>query len=37
MELFGPQAVVSKYSEYGDDEEEIDYYWWLDLPFLLVV
>nr|GFA57197.1 hypothetical protein CTI12_AA355890 [Tanacetum cinerariifolium] len=34
MELFGPQAVVSKYSEYGD-EEEIDYYWWLDLPFLL--
>ncbi|GJV58019.1 hypothetical protein Tco_1459024 [Tanacetum coccineum] len=35
MELFGPQAVVSKYSEYGD-EEEIDYYWWLDLPFLLV-
>ncbi|CAI9278109.1 unnamed protein product [Lactuca saligna] len=37
MELFGPQAVVSKYSEYGDDEEEIDYYWWLDLPFLLCI
>lgn len=36
MELFGPQAVVSKYNEYGDDEEEIDTYWWLDLPFLLV-
>nr|XP_043639998.1 uncharacterized protein LOC122611098 isoform X2 [Erigeron canadensis] len=36
MELFGPQAVVSKYSEY-DDEEEIDYYWWLDLPFLLCI
>ncbi|KAD4178835.1 hypothetical protein E3N88_27426 [Mikania micrantha] len=36
MELFGPQAVVSKYSEYGD-EEEIDYYWWLDLPFLLCI
>ncbi|KAM0009802.1 hypothetical protein Hdeb2414_s0086g00785401 [Helianthus debilis subsp. tardiflorus] len=36
MELFGPQAVVSKYSEYGD-EEEIDYYWWLDLPYLLCI
>lgn len=36
MEMFGPQAVVSKYSEYGD-EEEIDYYWWLDLPFLLCI
>ncbi|KAK1418644.1 hypothetical protein QVD17_27789 [Tagetes erecta] len=36
MELFGPQAVVSKYSEYGE-EEEIDYYWWLDLPFLLCI
>lgn len=36
LELFGPQAVVSKYSEYGD-EEEIDYYWWLDLPFLLCI
>ncbi|KAL4566999.1 hypothetical protein LXL04_022569 [Taraxacum kok-saghyz] len=37
MELFGPQAVVSKYSEYGDNEEETDYYWWLDLPFLLCI
>ncbi|KAI3701296.1 hypothetical protein L2E82_45950 [Cichorium intybus] len=37
MELFGPQAVVSKYSEYGDEEEEIDYYWWLDLPFLMCI
>ncbi|XP_076918702.1 uncharacterized protein LOC143589712 [Bidens hawaiensis] len=35
MELFGPEAVVSKYSEYGD--EEIDYYWWLDLPHLLCI
>ncbi|KAJ9556133.1 hypothetical protein OSB04_010747 [Centaurea solstitialis] len=36
MELFGPQAVVSKYSEY-EEQEEIDYYWWLDLPFLLCI
>ena len=35
MELFGPQAVVSKYREYGDEKEE-DYLWWLDLPFVLV-
>ena len=35
MELFGPQAVVSKYSEYADDKEE-DYLWWLDLPYILV-
>lgn len=35
MELFGPQAVVSKYREYTDDEEE-DYLWWLDLPYVLV-
>lgn len=35
MELFGPQAVVSKYREYTDDKEE-DYLWWLDLPYVLV-
>ncbi|CAI8607680.1 unnamed protein product [Vicia faba] len=36
MELFGPQAVVSKYREYTDDEEE-DYLWWLDLPYVLCI
>jgi hypothetical protein len=35
MELFGPQAVVSKYNEYADEKEE-DYLWWLDLPHVLV-
>ena len=35
MELFGPQAVVSKYREYAEQKEE-DYLWWLDLPHLLV-
>lgn len=35
MESFGPQAVVSKYSEYAEEKEE-DYLWWLDLPFVLV-
>lgn len=35
MELFGPQAVVSKYREYAEDEGE-DYLWWLDLPHVLV-
>lgn len=35
MELFGPQAVVSKYREYADENEE-DYLWWLDLPHVLV-
>lgn len=35
MELFGPQAVVSKYREYADEKEE-DYLWWLDLPCILV-
>uniref|UniRef100_A0A0R0IZH0 Uncharacterized protein n=1 Tax=Glycine max TaxID=3847 RepID=A0A0R0IZH0_SOYBN len=34
MELFGPQAVVSKYREYAVDEEE-DYLWWLDLSHIL--
>ncbi|XP_057531344.1 uncharacterized protein LOC130809625 [Amaranthus tricolor] len=34
MELFGPQAVVSKYREYAEQKEE-DYLWWLDLPHLL--
>ncbi|KAH9620820.1 hypothetical protein KSS87_015127 [Heliosperma pusillum] len=36
MELFGPQAVVSKYHEYADDKEE-DYLWWLDLPHVLCI
>lgn len=36
MELFGPQAVVSKYREYADEKEE-DYLWWLDLPRVLVI
>lgn len=35
MELFGPQAVVSKYREYAEDKEE-DFLWWLDLPHILV-
>lgn len=35
MELFGPQAVMSKYGEYAEEKEE-DYLWWLDLPFVLV-
>lgn len=35
MELFGPQAVVSKYREYAEDNKE-DYLWWLDLPYVLV-
>lgn len=34
MELFGPQAVVSKYREFAEEKEE-DYLWWLDLPFVL--
>ncbi|CAJ1950423.1 unnamed protein product [Sphenostylis stenocarpa] len=36
MELFGPQAVVSKYREYADDKEE-DYLWWLDLSHILCI
>nr|XP_004229987.1 COP1-interactive protein 1 [Solanum lycopersicum] len=36
MELFGPQAVVSKYREYADEKEE-DYLWWLDLPRVLCI
>ncbi|KAG6663692.1 uncharacterized protein LOC122299861 [Carya illinoinensis] len=36
MELFGPQAVVSKYREYADENEE-DYLWWLDLPHVLCI
>lgn len=35
MEMFGPQAVVSKYREYVDERDE-DYLWWLDLPYVLV-
>lgn len=35
IETFGPQAVASKYSEYAEEDEE-DYLWWLDLPFVLV-
>ncbi|CAN8267860.1 unnamed protein product [Cochlearia groenlandica] len=34
MELFGPQAVMGKYREYGEDNQE-DYLWWLDLPHVL--
>ncbi|KAA8516181.1 hypothetical protein F0562_019360 [Nyssa sinensis] len=36
MELFGPQAVVSKYQEYAEEKEE-DYLWWLDLPYALCI
>ncbi|XP_004306670.1 PREDICTED: uncharacterized protein LOC101313638 [Fragaria vesca subsp. vesca] len=36
MELFGPQAVVSKYREYAEVKEE-DYLWWLDLPYVLCI
>lgn len=36
MELFGPQAVVSKYQEYAEEKEE-DYLWWLDLPHVLCI
>jgi len=36
MELFGPAAVVNKYREYSEEEEE-DYLWWLDLPYVLVI
>lgn len=35
MEMFGPQAVVSKYREYAEEKEE-DYLWWLDLRHVLV-
>lgn len=35
MDLYGPQAVINKYSEYTEEKEE-DYLWWLDLPFVLV-
>lgn len=35
MELFGPQAVLTKYREYGEDDKEEDYLWWLDLPHVL--
>ncbi|KAL8115074.1 hypothetical protein AgCh_021775 [Apium graveolens] len=33
MDLYGPQAVINKYSEYTEEKEE-DYLWWLDLPFV---
>ncbi|CAK9136904.1 unnamed protein product [Ilex paraguariensis] len=36
MEMFGPQAVVSKYREYSEAKEE-DYLWWLDLPYVLCI
>ncbi|KAL8494912.1 hypothetical protein ACS0TY_019176 [Phlomoides rotata] len=36
MELFGPQAVMSKYGEYAEEKGE-DYLWWLDLPFVLCI
>lgn len=35
IETFGHQAVVSKYKEYLDENED-DYLWWLDLRFVLV-
>lgn len=35
LEMFGPNAVVSKYREYSEEKEE-DYLWWLDLPYILV-
>ncbi|KAK9103898.1 hypothetical protein Sjap_021152 [Stephania japonica] len=35
METYGPQAVISKYREYA--EEEKDYLWWLDLSFILCI
>ncbi|XP_077227738.1 embryo defective 1703 [Tasmannia lanceolata] len=36
MEMFGPQAVVSKYREYSEEKEE-DYLWWLDLQYVLCI
>ncbi|KAI3416772.1 uncharacterized protein J3R85_015029 [Psidium guajava] len=36
MELFGTQAVVSKYREYAEHKDE-DYLWWLDLPHVLCI
>ncbi|XP_043716535.1 uncharacterized protein LOC122664668 [Telopea speciosissima] len=36
MEMFGPQAVVSKYREHAEEKEE-DYLWWLDLPCILCI
>ncbi|WOG86826.1 hypothetical protein DCAR_0206044 [Daucus carota subsp. sativus] len=36
MELYGPQAVMNKYSEYSEEKEE-DYLWWLDLPYVLCI
>ncbi|XP_038877961.1 uncharacterized protein LOC120070178 isoform X2 [Benincasa hispida] len=36
MEMFGPQAVVSKYREYAEEKEE-DYLWWLDLRHVLCI
>lgn len=35
VEMYGAQAVVSKYREYADEKEE-DYLWWLDLQFIMV-
>lgn len=36
VQMFGPQAVVSKYREYSDEKEE-DFLWWLDLNFILCI
>lgn len=36
LELFGPQAVASKYREYAEEKED-DYLWWLDLPHIMVI
>ena len=35
VEMYGAQAVISKYKEYSDEKGE-DYLWWLDLQFVLV-
>ncbi|GAB2217467.1 hypothetical protein Drorol1_Dr00000659 [Drosera rotundifolia] len=36
VKIFGQAAVISKYREYGEEEEE-DYLWWLDLPYVLCI
>uniref|UniRef100_A0A1D1YAW1 Uncharacterized protein n=1 Tax=Anthurium amnicola TaxID=1678845 RepID=A0A1D1YAW1_9ARAE len=36
IEMFGHQAVVSKYREYSEEKEE-DHLWWLDLSFILCI
>ncbi|ONK80151.1 uncharacterized protein A4U43_C01F14440 [Asparagus officinalis] len=36
MDMYGAQAVLSKYREYSDEKEE-DFLWWLDLQFVLCI